>query len=1074
MSGRAALLQNLDRAADALDTLAIQLDRRRLADLLRTANLSWADDAALARLLVGIEAALASTATALRTAAAADGFDVVVELAPAVRILVQAARALAGDLTNARQAVPARPPEEIAAALRDALLLEALTETAPILPGILVLLGLVGPAGGRDAMRIEWSALAGMLRDPMAALASPDTLRAALGTPLLRDVLVDVLRVLGLPGGAYEQSAETQAHLGNLRPRLPELRLPLLAAQGPEGSMASAGITVTPIEDPPGVVIVPFVTGTAMRDLVPTTPGFTALIEGDLSASGILAIQASGVELRPSPGAGAIASAAVTLGWESVSDETILVLGQADGSRLEIVRPAAGLSARLGTDIREAAVVMGVRTLRIVFAPDASDGLLATVIGGTPILLEQPVAIRIASNGGVSFDGAAGLSLTVPTTISLGPVRITAVDLTLGLGPDAIEISARADLSARLGPLDLAIQDLGLMATIGEGEEGPAIEIGPTPPTGIGLALDLGLLSGGGFLSVEPGRYAGALELAVGDLALAAFGLVETRLPDGSNGFSMLLFVSGQFAPVQLGFGFTLLGVGGLLGIHRDVDPDALFAAVRAGTAGDLLAPEDPVRDAARLIALAEGIFPSRRGQYVFGPTVKLGWGTPTMMSLDLALAATLPEPLRLVLIGRLQGTIPSPVAPILKINLDLAGLLDLSGRRLELEGVLSDSAIQTIPIEGGFALRSSWGAERTLVFSIGGLHPSFEPPPRFPDLPRMGTTLTKGSTLRLTLGGYFAITSNTFQIGAAVDLRVSAAGFTLLGGLGFDALVEFDPFRMVVDVRARVQVMRGRRSITKLTFRGKLSGPNPWHARGKVVVEIPILPDVTVGASATFGRETAVPSTPVDVMKLVKNAIASAEAWRSAGPPAGLVLAPGAEGRIDPRGALRLRQEAAPLGQPWEHFYGKPVLGTKHAAVDRISVAGTPLVLGDPTEAAFPPAAFRRLTEAQRLAAPAFDDQTAGVEVDPSALTAGGDTALKDDARDTVVHGPEAQKTLAKDAGPAGVALEAPPASPPIVRVRLEQWRAADAEGRPIGPPTSWSAASLGPHAPVLAAEAA
>ena len=741
-------------------------------------------------------------------------------------------------------------------------------------------------------------------------------------------------------------------------------------------------------------------------------------------------------------------------------------------------QPSLHLALAAGPDGAEADLRFGFHGSEVMLSIADADGFISQLVAGLPGVeadLTLGYDIRrgpyLALDGGLVYRAALGPRLNLPVSLEM---------LEIGLRPDGagLVLSGGLDVTAAIGPLGARMEGLGATYDIDLTDLAALLNAAPafSPPSGIALSLDLSPMRGGGMISPdhEEGRYAGALQFVAGDLELAAFGVIETHLPDGADGFSMLLFVSGQFAPVQLGFGFTLLGVGGLLGVHRDVDPDALFAAVRAGTAGDLLAPEDPVRDAPRLIALAEGIFPSSRGQYVFGPTVKLGWGTPTMMSLDLALAATLPEPLRLMLIGRLKGTIPTPVAPILRINLDLAGLLDLSGRRLELEGILFDSAIQAIPVEGGFALRSSWGPERALIFSIGGLHPGFEAPPRFPDLPRMGTTLTKGSMLRLTLGGYFAITSNTFQIGAAVDLRVSAAGFTLLGGLGFDALVEFDPFRMVVDVRARVQVMKGRRSITKLTFRGKLSGPNPWYARGKVVVEIPILPDVTVGASATFGRETAVPSKPVDVLALVTKAIASAEAWRPAGPPTGLVLAPGAEGRIDPRGALRLRQEVAPLDQPWEHFYGKPIEDATRTAVVGISVAGTPLVLGDPTEAAFPPAAFRRLTEAQRLAAPAFDDQTAGVEVDPSALTTGGDTALKDDARETVVHGPEAQRTLAEGAGPAGVALEAPPASPPVVRVRPERWRAADAEGRPIGPPTSWSAASLGPHAPVLAAEAA
>lgn len=1014
-------------------------------------------------------AAIEAAAVAITAPGGDDTLLAAADLLLEVEAVVDALRALATPPPGAELPPDPADAEEIGRAVWAWLAWRRLRTASPAVEAIAEMMGVVVPPEDDRPMALRSGRVGDLLRAPAATLAEAVGWGGVFDADLALGTMERVAEALGLP-------AQLDLRATGLPDASEELvlRLALSWMAGETGLLVSADDPAAPR----GLAIEAYGTG-ALRF------GRVLLYRAALRVEAETAAEAAPrLLLRPEglvAEGGAAAADGRGVATLEVEDPdgaplTLLTMGPLGAVTAGRMRVSVTLDWAAGAAQLEAAVDEG----RAIIDGGERDGFLARVLPAEGIEATFDLVLGFSAAEGLTVHGGAGLKIDLP--MALKPFGAVSLDrLRLAAQPfDGPRLDMRAALSAQLGPLAVAVDGIGLRAALSPKEEavlrlGPVgADLTPLSPTGVGLTLDLGVLRGGGFLSVEPSRYAGALELTAGELSLAAFGLIETRLPDGSGGFSMLLFVSGQFAPVQLGFGFTLLGVGGLLGVHRDVDPNALFAAVRAGTAGDLLAPEDPVRDATRLIALAEGIFPSQRGQYVFGPTVKLGWGTPTMMSLDLALAATLPEPLRLVMIGRLRGTIPSPAAPILRINLDLAGLLDLSGRRLELEGVLFDSAIQTIPVEGGFALRSSWGAERALIFSIGGLHPGFEAPPRFPDLPLMGTTLTKGSRLRLTLGGYFAITSNTFQIGAAVDLRVSAAGFTLLGGLGFDALVEFDPFRMVVDVRARVQVMKGRRSITKLTFRGKLSGPNPWHARGKVVVEIPILPDVTVGASATFGRETAVPSTPVDVLSLVTEAIASSEAWSPAGPPAGLVLAPRAEGRIDPRGALRLRQEAAPLGLPWEQFHGKPIEGATRAAVEGISVAGTPLALGALTEAAFPPAAFRRLTEAQRLAAPAFEDLTAGAEVDPSALAASGDVAAKVDARETVVHGPEAQETPTRHAGLAGVALEPPPALPSVVRVRPERWRAADAEGRPVGPPTSWSAASHGPHASVLAAEAA
>jgi hypothetical protein len=114
-------------------------------------------------------------------------------------------------------------------------------------------------------------------------------------------------------------------------------------------------------------------------------------------------------------------------------------------------------------------------------------------------------------------------------------------------------LELRSDHSGALGPVDLSFRF--------------------KPPEGVGLAVDAGIIAGGGFLRIDQarGEYSGALQLEFADfLSLAAIGLITTRNPDGSPGFSLLIVITAEFpgGGIQLGYGFTLLAVGGLLGLN--------------------------------------------------------------------------------------------------------------------------------------------------------------------------------------------------------------------------------------------------------------------------------------------------------------------------------------------------------------------------------------------------------------------------------------------------------------------------------------------------------------------------
>src|SRR5262249_18525584 len=135
------------------------------------------------------------------------------------------------------------------------------------------------------------------------------------------------------------------------------------------------------------------------------------------------------------------------------------------------------------------------------------------------------------------------------------------------------------------------------------GNLGPAhLSVSFKPPSGVGISVNAGPVSGGGFLSFADPRYSGAAELSVYGIAVKPFGLLDTKLADGSPGYSFAIIISAEFTPIQLGFGFTLIGVGGMIGINRSLNDDGLSSAVRDGSLENVLFPHDPVHDAPTII----------------------------------------------------------------------------------------------------------------------------------------------------------------------------------------------------------------------------------------------------------------------------------------------------------------------------------------------------------------------------------------------------------------------------------------------------------------------------------------
>jgi hypothetical protein len=519
----------------------------------------------------------------------------------------------------------------------------------------------------------------------------------------------------------------------------------------------------------------------------------------------------------------------------------------------------------------------------------------------------------------------------------------------------------------------------------------------PRAPTGLGLAIGAGPVTGGGFLRYEAERsqYSGAVALDFEGIAVRAVGLLTTQLPGGRPGFSLLVLVSADFPPVQLGLGFRLVGVGGLLGINRTVSVEALRAGLKTGALGAVLSPPDPEASAGELVAKLAGLFPVAPGRHVFAPTARIVWGTPTLITIELALVLELPSPVRLVALGRLRALLPSEQEPIVRLQVDVLGVIDFDRREAAVDATLVDSRLAQFALTGDMALRMSWGAQPSFLLAVGGFHPRFTAPPGFPALERVAVALARGDNPKLRLEAYLALTSNTVQFGARVDLGARAGKFSIAGFLSFDALVTLAPLAFVVDIAAKLAVKVGGRTLLTVSLALTLSGPRPWRARGRASFSI-LFFDVSFGFDVTIGdaAQPALPP-PVDVAPLLLAAFTDARAWTPQVPVGAAdavtlrSLEPGADVLSHPLATLQVRQRVAPLERTLERFGSGVPSGARRFRIT-LATIGPSRATVTPLHDHFAPAQFTALSDDAKLSAPSFDQMVSGAALGADGYTHG------------------------------------------------------------------------------------
>jgi hypothetical protein len=776
--------------------------------------------------------------------------------------------------------------ELMARRLLDLLLYKYLQRNYQRIFSIFHLLGLaeiVPDASGMPIKTIQWHRIPQLFTEPGTIINDVyqwDTNLDFEGEKLLSRMEI-LLRAFLIPGGIYRQSDTVRNKLDRAVGDDKEIRVPLYQAGIWPDNYMEMDLNLSPIPEKDagnkaGLFLYPYFFGGAKLD-PELSENWELTFRGSLSTTPSI-----GLELRPPAklnfvdqifsGSNSHQEAAdvqieVGIASKAPKDELTLIFGSQESSRFGYKEFNFDIFMGLESGEFAFSTEARVNDLTLVIDVGDGDGFIQKILSGVVLESISDLTVGISSKEGFYFKGSSEFAITIPIHEQLGPIYLDSVKTGVGFGEE-IKIILAVSFSLKLGPIQGTVKNIGLEIPLkitddNSGNLGPINVQSPQflPPEGAGLALDAGGLMGGGFLLREDDLYAGILALRYGDYSLTAVGLINTIMPDGSKGFSMVLCITVQFNPaIELSYGFSLKGVGGLIGIHRTVDTEFLREGLRAKTLDSILFPENPIGNAPKIISDMGNAFPVAQNRFVIGPMVKINWGGQ-LISIDVCILLEMPSPIRLVLLGQVAVTIPivkegdESTKVIVKLHLDVLGVLDIAKKELAIDATLYDSNIlQVYMLYGDAALRLSWGDNADFAMSIGGFHPRFTPPTNFPGLRRLTIALADSSNLSLSCTMYKALTANSIQFGCNIQLQAHYSGADLDGYMSFDTIFYFSPFSFTADMRAGISVSYKGHDLASVRLSLELSGPTPWNAAGKASFEI-LAWDVDVDFEKTWGE---------------------------------------------------------------------------------------------------------------------------------------------------------------------------------------------------------------------------
>jgi len=509
-------------------------------------------------------------------------------------------------------------------------------------------------------------------------------------------------------------------------------------------------------------------------------------------------------------------------------------------------------------------------------------------------------------------------------------------------------------------------------------------------PNSIEIIVDKGGIKGGGILNInqEKGEFSGALSLSFKKFTLSAFGILNTKLPSGEKGMSLLILVSTTFTTgVPVGFGFTLNGVGGILGINRVMNTDELRKSLSTGAVKTILFPENPEKQFDEILGKLQTFFPVYPSRHVLGFMLRLNYSK--FLIADLGLALEIPSPIRAVVLGSIRVLLPEPDKAKVNLRVDFLGTIEFNPLIIYFDAALVDSRIINYTLTGDLALRLITGREPYFLVTAGGFHPAFKVPAyKLENVKRLVLGMNGSDNLTISTKMYVAVTSNSAQFGASVAILAKFDNITAKGNTSFDALFYFKPFEFKFSAELDFAVSYKSRELIVLKAVFNLTGPSPWNTNGKVTGKVLGI-EFDVSFNATWGGSKVTVALPdVSVLPILKEALMDKKNWtsirndsdefvqiKSFENTSEIILGPG--------GKFGVNQEKVPFNLSITKYGGGRVTDvTKQFKITRVIVGNIPVTDYTYTKDNFAISQFMDLSEKDQLQRPSFEKFDNGIIV--------------------------------------------------------------------------------------------
>lgn len=704
-----------------------------------------------------------------------------------------------------------------------------------------------------------------------------------------------------------------------------------------------------------------------------------------------------------------------------------------------------GLVERDGTWYAADQAVLGLRLFTTLQPGLTGDPLLKQVIPGSPAPAQTtPTTITLDSAGGLHLgDGGTNEKAVLPVQFDAPGVELR--ELALGVVRNAAKqptgLEVTVVVAGKIGSVvGLVVSGAGV--TIGldgapTADAAFAMVVAPRLPDAAGVRIDAAVVRGGGYLYRKGSEYGGALQLEFAKVGVYAIGIL------GTDPFSLVLVMGVHFpAAIELSFGFTFNGIGGILAIDRTVATDELRKGMREHVIDNLLFPDDPIAQAPKILGQLGKVFPARPGGFVIGPIIELGWGSQAkIIEAKLGIVLSLPDP-KVLILGALRVRAPSKVTPLTDFRVEVFG--EITTDHLLLIATLQDSKIAGIPVSGDLGLLLAWGGGGAFALSVGGFHPHYaEKPAELADLRRLTIDLSPPKVVKIVVQAYFAVTAGAIMAGVHGEFKADIGVASGRAWLTLDAIFRWAPrFGFEVNLSLGIDIEVAGFSFASISFSGVLEGTRPWRVQGTATVDVWFLPTLHFDLGPITWGEGALPApAEVDPLETVKEALSAIEAWKAQLPgDADLLVqlapAPDAVGLVaHPLAGLEVTQARVPLETEIARIGSAPVSAYRvHLGLP--TTGGVPVAAVSTVTAPFAPGQFLALKDDALLSRPGFEQLPSGcrmaaattpVTERPAAASVVWHTYFRDEKQEALIGAfrmSHASASVALDHGLVGRAL--------------------------------------------------